>query len=327
MKKTTFYFFIFFVILTCSIFGSEKDVQLDGSSLIGHTFLENTFWGLSNFRTYEYSFGNDYLIVTNHKENTYAIYSYIADEDYIFLEPVNKNDNRLPEIYYEYDYFTNKKHSNYELTLLSGDFILKLKDEGKFRGFAEDLALSLGIVSATLGVSSFSIAKVEAYNKVKLAQSTLNKNTELGRPINSMITNGTTSYQTDSLGRTVSASGKVQLGATDRNKNLTAKIGKLGVNNNTNSDQGGHLIADVLGGKSDVNNLAPMNSSLNQGAYKSHELYLRNQSMAGHDILVNVKPIYSDNSNRPIRIIYDYWIDKIKYTKVFENITGGINGN
>ena len=204
---------------------------------------------------------------------------------------------------------------------------LKLKDEGKFRGFAEDLALSLGIVSATLGVSSFSIAKVEAYNKVKLAQSTLNKNTELGRPINSMITNGTTSYQTDSLGRTVSASGKVQLGATDRNKNLTAKIGKLGVNNNTNSDQGGHLIADVLGGKSDVNNLAPMNSSLNQGAYKSHELYLRNQAMAGHDILVNVKPIYSDNSNRPIRIIYDYWIDKIKYTKVFENITGGINGN
>ena len=49
---------------------AEDSLKLDGSYLVGCSFLEKNLFGMSNFRGREYEFTDSHLIVTDFKKKT-----------------------------------------------------------------------------------------------------------------------------------------------------------------------------------------------------------------------------------------------------------------
>lgn len=62
-------------------------------------------------------------------------------------------------------------------------------------------------------------------------------------------------------------------------------------------DDGGHLIATIFNGSGDIDNLVPMNSTLNKSDYKKLENIWKKALQEGKQVNVKIEPIYEGSTN------------------------------
>ncbi|WP_416768935.1 hemagglutinin repeat-containing protein [Pseudomonas sp. RHF3.3-3] len=128
-------------------------------------------------------------------------------------------------------------------------------------------------------------------------------------------------YQTDNLGRVEKVEADLTAMVKDRNKYQQCKAGKCG----EEGDEGGHLIASILGGPGEKLNLVPMDGNLNKGVWKVMENVWSDAAKAGKSVNVKIEPIYSGGGVRPDRFNVSYRIDGGRPVIVdFKNSPGGI---
>lgn len=127
-------------------------------------------------------------------------------------------------------------------------------------------------------------------------------------------------YKTDSNGRISSAEAKLQLGKAERNQYAQRIVGGK---DRLSNDDGGHLIASIFKGSGDIDNLVPMNATLNRSEYKTLENAWRKALQEGGEVAIKVKPKYDGNSLRPSEFKINYTIDGKKYSDRLTNYVGG----
>lgn len=125
-------------------------------------------------------------------------------------------------------------------------------------------------------------------------------------------------YETDSNGRIVSAEGKLQVkdheGRRDMDPRHTVDKG-----NYKETDDRGHLIADMFNGSGGLENVVPMDANLNRGDYVKLEKSLAEAVKDGADVRLKVEPKYEGDSARPSEFKVSYTIDGEKDVVVFRN--------
>lgn len=127
-------------------------------------------------------------------------------------------------------------------------------------------------------------------------------------------------YETDEKGRIVTAEANLELGKVDRNNYAQRKVGG---EDRQSTDDGGHLIASIFKGSGNIDNLVPMNSTLNRSEYKILENTWKKALVEGKEVKVNVKPIYEGKSTRPSEFKINYSINGKKYSERLTNYSGG----
>ena len=84
-------------------------------------------------------------------------------------------------------------------------------------------------------------------------------------------------------------------------------------------DDGGHLIANILNGPGEQLNYLPQTVGLNRGKWKTMETAWVDALKAGRKVEVEIVPVFSGNSKRPVKFEVEYWIDgKYKFLE-FDN--------
>lgn len=135
-------------------------------------------------------------------------------------------------------------------------------------------------------------------------------------------------YKTDELGRVDNVTARLEAKITGRNVDEQIRSvyqkdgnwsGKMLDGRTTQRDDGGHLIANVLGGAGEQINYVPMLANLNRGAYKNMENTLVKALNQGKQVCIDIKLIYKGNSKRPDKLIVHYTIDGIPYRRMFSN--------
>lgn len=126
-------------------------------------------------------------------------------------------------------------------------------------------------------------------------------------------------YRTDSMGRVISAEGKLQVKDHPGKKNIRVSKDVVAHGKMAESDEKGHLIADQFNGSSGLENLVPMDKTLNHGDYKKLENTLAKAVKDGADVRMKVEPVYNGDSYRPDEIRVSYTIDGDKEVVVFKN--------
>lgn len=126
-------------------------------------------------------------------------------------------------------------------------------------------------------------------------------------------------YQTDDMGRVISAEGKLQVKDHKGRNEMPDTRDVVAHGKMADSDDRGHLIADRFNGSGELENLVPMEGRLNKGAYAELEGTLADAVKDGADVRLKVEPIYSADSNRPDEFIVTYTIDGEKDIKIFKN--------
>lgn len=132
-------------------------------------------------------------------------------------------------------------------------------------------------------------------------------------------------YKTDKLGRTSFITGEItpshMKNKPVRNgKDQTSSVERMG--GKVGSDQGGHGLANNLGGPNEDINLTPMARSINNGEYKRHEKIIAKAVKQGKSVKVNIQNVYKngDESWRPIYYIYEYVIDGKLTRAIIHNV-------
>lgn len=128
-------------------------------------------------------------------------------------------------------------------------------------------------------------------------------------------------YETDNLGRTKSAEGKLRLRDSDYKRNMD-DMSSVGKGDQKEDDQRGHLIAHQFGGSGGIENLSPMSGELNQKDYAKLENTLADAVKDGADVRLTVEPVYQDGSHRPSEYRVSYSIDGERDVVVFKNGKG-----
>lgn len=125
-------------------------------------------------------------------------------------------------------------------------------------------------------------------------------------------------YETDSNGRIISAEGKLQVkdheGCREMDPRHTVDKG-----NYKETDDRGHLIADMFNGSGGLENVVPMDANLNRGDYVKLEKSLAEAVKDGADVRLKVEPKYEGDSARPSEFKVSYTIDGDKEVVVFRN--------
>lgn len=132
-------------------------------------------------------------------------------------------------------------------------------------------------------------------------------------------------YKTDKFGRTATITGELMPShyknkPIRNNKTQTSSVERM--DGKVGHDQGGHGIANNLGGPNEDINLTPMAKNVNNGEYKKHEKIIAKALEAGKTVKVNIQNIYKngDPSQRPIHYIYEYVIDgKLTHVLISNN--------
>ncbi|ANB61629.1 DNA/RNA non-specific endonuclease [Anoxybacteroides amylolyticum] len=127
-------------------------------------------------------------------------------------------------------------------------------------------------------------------------------------------------YTTDDRGRISSVEAKLELGKADRNSYAQKVVGR---EDRLPNDEGGHLIASIFKGSGDIDNLVPMNATLNRSEYKSLENTWKKALEEGKTVEVKIEPIYKGDSSRPAKFEVEYRIDGKKYEVTLTNYAGG----
>lgn len=128
-------------------------------------------------------------------------------------------------------------------------------------------------------------------------------------------------FETDSKGRPASAEGQLHLKETsgyDRIKPGVTKE-KISKGDALETDERGHIIGNQFNGPGDIGNLTAQDAGLNKGAVKNLENYLAGEVRDGKQVYLRVDVIYSKNSFRPSKYVYNYSIDGATGTRMFKN--------
>lgn len=130
---------------------AEDSLKLDGSYLVGCSFLEKTFFGMSNFRGREYEFTDSHLIVTDFKKKTYTQYSYTIDGDFLHLKKEKGTVDYFDDTVMEFEISSGSILSKRELILWpSTGKPLKFVEEESLRKRASNVALGTAAVAGTV---------------------------------------------------------------------------------------------------------------------------------------------------------------------------------
>ena len=125
-------------------------------------------------------------------------------------------------------------------------------------------------------------------------------------------------YVTDSSGRISNVEGSLDAGKAKRNAYAQRMVGKD--NGRLATDDGGHLIASIFKGSGDLDNLVPMDATLNRGEWKAMEKSWAKALDNGKNVDVRIEPIYSGISQRPISFEVEYKIGNGKWIQeTFKN--------
>ena len=95
-------------------------------------------------------------------------------------------------------------------------------------------------------------------------------------------------YITDAQGRVKTVEADLNGIRMDRNDYQQRCVGKCG----DAGDEGGHLIAAILGGAGDRLNIVPQSQTLNRGAWRDMEKYLKQELDAGKTVTMKVEVGY-----------------------------------
>lgn len=128
-------------------------------------------------------------------------------------------------------------------------------------------------------------------------------------------------YKTDSEGRISNVEARLQLGKAERNNYAQRTVGR---EDRLPNDDGGHLIASIFKGSGEIDNLVPMNATLNRKEYKNLETSWKKALESGKTVEVKIEPIYKGNSSRPSKSEVEYKINGKKYEVNLSNYNGGI---
>ena len=128
---------------------------------------------------------------------------------------------------------------------------------------------------------------------------------------------GDTSYRTDDKGRTVYWEGSPKYNA-DNERNESAQT-DAGGKDRQKGDDGGHLVARVLGGASGKENIVAMRDTINRGDYKRSENEIAEAVKQGKEVKDSGKIIYEGDSQRPSKIERTYEIDGKKTELTVDN--------
>ena len=90
-------------------------------------------------------------------------------------------------------------------------------------------------------------------------------------------------------------------------------------------DEGGHLIATIFTGPGEKLNIVPMNSNLNRSEWKKMENSWAKALKDNKEVDVRIEPIYSGNSERPVKFNVRYTIEGER--PVIKNFTNAQGGN
>ena len=292
---------------------AEDSLKLDGSYLVGCSFLEKNLFGMSNFRGREYEFTDSHLIVTDFKKKTYTQYSYIIKGDFIHLKKEKGTDDYFDDTVMEFEISSKSLLSKRELILWpSAGKPLKFVEEESLRKRASNVALGTAVVAGTVAVAgaavSSGVGARAAATKIitdgshlvngKLKPNVTYKTGEFGYK-----------YKTDSKGR-------ISNWSTD-NLQLSKRANRLPYNSNTpgkiDGDHAGHLAADRFGGSPDIDNLVSQSSRVNLSEYKKIENIWADAISKGKKVTTNVEVLYDKNSSRPKGFNVQYTIDGMAY--------------
>lgn len=120
-------------------------------------------------------------------------------------------------------------------------------------------------------------------------------------------------YVTDSSGRISNVEGSLNAGKAKRNVYAQRAVGKD--NGRLDTDDGGHLIASIFKGSGDLDNLVPMDATLNRGDWKVMENSWAKALDKGKTVDIKIKSIYSGTSQRPISFKVKYRVDNGRWIK------------
>lgn len=127
-------------------------------------------------------------------------------------------------------------------------------------------------------------------------------------------------YKTDKKGRLISWNGDPKY--TPENERDTAAQTEAGGEDRQDGDDGGHLVARVLGGSAGKENIVPMRNTINRGDYKKIENEMIEAKKQGKDIPDSGRVIYEGDSTRPAKIERTVVIDGKKTELTVDNREG-----
>lgn len=114
-------------------------------------------------------------------------------------------------------------------------------------------------------------------------------------------------YTTDSNGRIISCDGVPK--QTPEGIRDTKAQEQAGGEDRQEGDQGGHILARILGGSKGIENMLAMRGPINQGPYHSMEKEIDKALSDGKDVHIHVDVKYKGDSERPSKIIVTYSIE------------------
>ncbi|MGV3526560.1 MAG: DNA/RNA non-specific endonuclease [Candidatus Sericytochromatia bacterium] len=161
------------------------------------------------------------------------------------------------------------------------------------------------------------VIHVEAGRKHHIWSSTLNGKLQ---PNTSYMVSGF-QYNTNRAGLVESVSGELgRITPGSRSKGQQSRVGNSGLPD----DEGGHMIATVLGGAGEAINLYPQNTNFNRQAWISFENMLRDAASKG-PVGIKIEFTYGDKNmpHRPQSLDITYTINGVTNQKTFTNRPGG----
>lgn len=126
-------------------------------------------------------------------------------------------------------------------------------------------------------------------------------------------------YQTDELGRIVSAEGKLHLKNREGRLPIRDSIEDIGKGDQRENDDRGHLIGDQFDGTNGLENMIPQDSDINRHDFKNFENELAKEVKEGHQVSVEIEPFYENGSRRPTDLVVTYCIDGNEDFRIFPN--------
>ena len=131
--------------------------------------------------------------------------------------------------------------------------------------------------------------------------------------------NGIT-YTTDENGRISTWSGEPKY--EPENERDTNAQTESGGEDREAGDDGGHLVARILGGSAGNENIVPMRDTVNRGDYKKSENEIAEAKKQGKDAPDSGKVVYEGDSTRPSKIERTYTIDGETSKLKVDNVEG-----
>lgn len=128
--------------------------------------------------------------------------------------------------------------------------------------------------------------------------------------------NGNT-YQTDACGNIIACDSKPVY--TEEGTRNMKEQRESGGEERQDLDDGGHIVARILGGAEGNENLVPMRRTVNRGDYKKMENEIARALQEGKEATLHIDLQYEGDSGRPSKIQAIYTIDRKKTVCEFDN--------